>query len=68
MSEERAPYRVLKPTQKRDTIDAQTHNGFVDIRTRRGKLLFRFDPGRMLIEWRDTKEIELIDLMPYLKR
>ena len=66
MSEERAPYGLLNPTQKGDTLDAQTHSDFVDVRTRRGKLIFRLDPLRMLVEWREASDTELIDLRPLL--
>lgn len=59
---------LLKLTQDCGKVDAQTHNNFVDVRTRRGKLVFRLDPVRMLIEWRDGQDGELIDLMPYLSR
>lgn len=66
MSEQRVEY-LLKPTQERVTLDAQTHTGFVEVRTRNGKLVFRFDPVRMIVEWQDRREVELIDLMPYLR-
>lgn len=68
MSECREPYcaGVFTPTQNRDRVDAQTHSDFVEVRTRRGKLIFRFDPSRMLVEWRESKDVELIDLKPLL--
>lgn len=59
---------LLNTTQNCDKVDAQTHSVFVDIRTRRGKLVFRFDPVRMLVDWREGQDGELIDLMPYLDR
>lgn len=65
MSEERELY-LLNDTQNRDTI-ARKRTDFVEVRTRRGKLVFRFDPTRMLVEWQDRQEVELIDLMPYLR-
>lgn len=49
------------------TMDAEARTDFVEVRTRRGKLIFRFDPTRMLVEWQDRREVELIDLMPYLR-
>lgn len=75
MSEERVFYGtgapvtngLLNAKQKGDTLDSQTHSDFVDVRTRRGKLIFRFDANRMLIDWREGREAELIDLMPYLR-
>lgn len=66
MSEERVPYGVLKPTQKRVTVDPQTHSDFVDVRTRAGKLIFRIDPLRKLVEWREGKQTELVDLSPLM--
>lgn len=72
--EERAQYGLLNPRQKGDTLDTQTlyeggpHSDFVDVRTRRGKLIFRLDPLRLLVEWRDTRGIELIDLRAYMPR
>lgn len=39
---------------------------FVDVRsTSTNKLLFRYDPERDLVEWRNGKVIELIDLRKY---
>lgn len=70
MSEERAQYTtstLLKPDIKPVTLDTQTHNEFVEVRTRRGKLIFRLDPNRMLVEWREAKDTELIDLTPYFR-
>lgn len=66
MSEERAPY-LLQTLCKDDTLSTQVRCDFVEVRTRRGKLVFRFDPVRMLIEWQDRQQVELIDLMPYLR-
>lgn len=66
MSEERAVYGVLNSTTKHDTLDTQTHSGFVDVRTSAGKLIFRFDPLRKLVEWREGKSTELVDLKPLL--
>lgn len=66
MSEERAPYGLLNSHTKHGTVDAQTHNSFVDVRTRRGKLIFRLDPLRLLVEWREAKDTELIDLKPLM--
>ena len=66
MSEERAQY-LLKPDTNHATMETQPRSDFVEVRTRRGKLVFRFDPTRMLVEWQDRREVELIDLMPYLR-
>jgi hypothetical protein len=66
LSERREVY-LLNRTQDRAIVDAQTHSGFVEVRTRRGKLVCRLDPVRMLLEWQDRQEIELIDLTPYLR-
>lgn len=68
MSEERCAYGVLNPTQNCDTVNAQTHSGFIDVRTRAGKLIFRLDPLRQLVEWREGKQVELVDISPYLPR
>lgn len=67
MSEQKPACEVLKPDPNRDTIVHKVCTDFVEIRTRRGKLLFRFDATRMLIDWREGQESELIDLMPYLR-
>lgn len=68
MSEERAPCEVLIPEPNSDTLNSKVCTTFVEVRTRRGKLVFRFDPVRMLVDWREGQEGELIDLMPYLTR
>ena len=65
MSEQTVPY-LLNTCDKPDTMDAQTHSDFVEVRTRKGRLVFRFDPTRMLVEWKSGTDAELIDLMPYL--
>jgi hypothetical protein len=57
---------LLNSTQECVTVDAQIHSGFVDVRTHAGKLIFRFDVERYLIEWREGKNTELIDLKPLL--
>lgn len=66
MSERPANY-LLNSAPSCDTLDAVPRTDFVEVRTRRGKLVFRFDPTRMLVEWQDRREVELIDLMPYLR-
>lgn len=67
MSEERVAYdALLKACAKHDTLDTQTHSSFVDVRTSTGKLIFRFDPLRNLVEWREGKRTELVDLKPLL--
>jgi hypothetical protein len=65
MSEQPVEY-LLKPCVKHDTLSTQTHRGFVDVRTSAGKLIFRFDPLRKLVEWREGKHTELVDLKPLL--
>jgi len=67
VSEERAEY-LLNSEAKQSTLSDKVCTDFVEVRTRRGKLLFRFDAARMLVEWRDGQERELIDLLPYLTR
>jgi hypothetical protein len=59
---------LLKSEPNSDMINDKVCIDFVEVRTRRGKLLFRFDPVRMLVDWREGQEGELIDLMPYLTR
>lgn len=66
MSEERAVYEVLNPPQDCDIVNIQAQGGFVDVRTREGKLIFRLDPLRRLVEWREGKHVELVDLSPLL--
>lgn len=65
MSEQREAY-LLNNTQNHDIVDTQMHSGFVDVRTRAGKLIFRLDPLRRLVEWREGKHVELVDLLPLM--
>lgn len=68
MSEERAAYHLnglLKPEGNRDTV--KQADGFVEVRASNGKLIFRLDPVRLLVEWQDRREVEVIDLTPYLR-
>jgi hypothetical protein len=48
------------------TLPATTPR-FVEVRTRKNKLLFRFNPKRLLIEWCHGDEYELIDLTEYME-
>lgn len=64
MTEALMPY-LLNVAQNSDTVDAH-NNSFVDVRTKAGKLIFRFDPLRRLVEWREGKNIELVDLKPLM--
>lgn len=59
-------YGVLNTPQDCDKVNTQTHSDFVDVRTRAGKLIFRLDPLRKLVEWREGKSTELVDLKPLL--
>lgn len=66
MSEERVLYGADTNPVNCDTLTTQTHSNFVEIRTRKGRLIFRLDPERMLVDWREGRDTELIDLKPYL--
>lgn len=58
---------LLNPVQKCDKVSTEIHSDFIEVRSRRGKLVFRFDPVRMLVDWRDGQDGELIDLLPYIR-
>lgn len=47
-------------------IPTAASTSFVDVRTQRGRLVFRLDAKRLLVEWREGREVELIDLAKYL--
>lgn len=64
MSEERVTYR-LNSAHNRDTVNQR--DSFIEVRASNGKLVFRLDPVRMLVEWQDRRQVEVIDLTPYLR-
>lgn len=54
------------PATTGGTATPIVQSGYVDVRTQRGKLAFRIDTARWLIEWKDGPDTELIDLKKYL--
>lgn len=65
MSEERESYvtdTLFTSEVKSVTLEAQAHSGFEDVRNASGKLLCRINAERELLQWREGKHLEVIDI------